>query len=216
MKLLAFTDIHGSYDAVRAVLASESNYSAVILGGDLTTRGTVDEAKRAVGEFQRFGKPVFAVAGNMDPVELDEAFEALGIGLNGKGKMLDDVGFFGVSASPFTPLHTPYEISEDEIALRARAGWKDVQAARATVFVPHAPPKDTAVDKIASGAHVGSIAVRRFIEQHHPGVVICGHIHEARGVDSIGSSTIVNCGPAGKGYYALITLGKEITIEVKG
>ena len=216
MKLLALTDIHGSYDTVRTILTSEQTCSAVILGGDLTTRGSVDEARRAVQEVQRFGKPVFAVAGNMDPVDLDDAFDELGIGLNAKGLMLDDIGLFGVSASPFTPMHTPYEISEEEIALRAHTGWKDVQAARATVFVPHAPPRDTKVDTIASGAHVGSTAVRRFIEQFQPSVVICGHIHEARGTDSIGASTIVNCGPAGRGYYAVITIGKTISVELKG
>lgn len=216
MKLLAFTDIHGSFEVVLKILASEPNFSAVILGGDLTTRGTVDGAREAVRKIQQFGKPVFAVAGNMDPVELDEAFDDLGIGLNARGLMLDDIGLFGVSGSPFTPLHTPYEISEEEISLRAHSGWKDVQAARATVFVPHAPPRDTAVDKISSGTHVGSLAVRRLIEQCHPTVVVCGHIHEARGIDSIGSSTIVNCGEAGRGYYAVISMGKEIAVEMKG
>lgn len=216
MKFIAFTDIHGSYEKVRTALSAEQQCSAVILGGDLTTGGTVREALDAVRMVQSFGKPVFAVAGNMDPVELDDVLEAQGLGLNARGIMLDEIGLFGVSGSPATPLHTPYEISEDEIALRAHAGWKDVQAARSTVFVPHAPPHDTAVDKLANGTHVGSVAVRRFIEQCHPTVVVCGHIHEARGIDTIGSSTIVNCGPAGKGCYAIITLGKEVTVEMRG
>ena len=130
--------------------------------------------------------------------------------------MLDDIGLFGVSASPFTPLHTPYEVSEDEIALRVHTGWKDIQAARTTVFVPHAPPHNTSVDTLRSGDHVGSKAVRTFIEHYHPTVVICGHIHEARGVDTIGTTKIVNCGLAMNGQYAIITLGHEVQIELKG
>ena len=140
----------------------------------------------------------------------------MGVGINGRGMMLDQVGIFGVSASPMTPLHTPYEISEEEIALRAHSGWKDIQSARTTIFVPHAPPFNTKIDVLAGGKHVGSTAVRKFIEQHQPTVVVCGHIHEARGTDTLGTSTIVNCGPAGRGYYAIITLGKEALVELKG
>lgn len=216
MKILAFTDIHGSVDTVEHILKQETGSGAIILGGDLTTNGTVKQAQDAVRRIQRFGKPVYAVAGNMDQPETDRAFEDMGVGVNGRGMMLDHVGIFGVSASPFTPLHTPYEISEEEIALRAHSGWKDVQTARTTIFVPHAPPANTKVDMLAGGSHVGSTAVRKFIEQHQPTVVVCGHIHEARGIDSLGSSTIVNCGPAARGYYAVITFGKKVLIEMKG
>jgi len=216
MKILALTDIHGAFDSVERILEKEADSAAVILGGDITTNGTVKHAMDAVKRFQRFGKPLFVVAGNMDQPETDAALEELGVGISGRGLMLDQVGVFGVSASPFTPLHTPYEISEEEIALRAHAGWKDIQSARTTIFVPHAPPANTKVDALANGSHVGSAAVRKFIEQHQPTVVVCGHIHEARGIDRLGNSTIVNCGPAGKGYYAVITLGKEVHIEMKG
>ncbi len=216
MKILALADIHGSFDKVEQILARESGYNAVILAGDITTHGTALDARNAIKQFQRFQQPVFAVAGNMDAPESDEAFDEMGVGINGRGMMFDQVGIFGVSASPFTPMNTPYEISEEELALRAHAGWKDVQSARTTIFVPHAPPLNTRLDELPGGRHVGSAAIRKFIEQFQPAVVICGHIHEARGIDTLGRSTMVNCGPAGKGYYALITLGKEISIETKG
>ena len=216
MKILALSDIHGAFDRVEQILEREVDSSAVILGGDLTTNGTVKHARDAVERFQRFGKPLFVVSGNMDQPETDAVLEQLGVGVNGRGLMLDQIGIFGVSASPFTPLHTPYEISEEEIALRAHAGWKDIQSARTTIFVPHAPPAHTKVDVLANGDHVGSAAVRKFIEQHQPTLVVCGHIHEARGIDTLGNSTLVNCGPAGKGYYAVITLGKEVHVEMKG
>ena len=215
MNILAFTDIHGATEKVERILKQESDFGAIILGGDLTTNGTVRQAQEAVVRFRRFGVPVFAVAGNMDHPETDIAFEEMGVSVNGRGMMLDHVGIFGVSASPFTPLHTPYEISEEEIALRAHSGWKDIQSAPTTIFVPHAPPANTRVDTLVSGNHVGSTAVRRFIELHQPTVVVCGHIHEARGIDTLGNSTIVNCGPASRGYYALVKIGKEVLIEMK-
>ncbi len=216
MKILALSDIHGAFKSVESILERESDCSAVILSGDLTTNGTVTQARDAVKRFLQFGKPLFAVSGNMDQPETDAALEELGVGVNGRGLMLDQIGVFGVSASPFTPLHTPYEISEEEIALRAHAGWKDIQSARTTIFVPHAPPAHTKIDVLANGEHAGSAAVRKFIEQHEPTLVVCGHIHEARGIDTLGNSTLVNCGPAGRGYYAVITVAKEVHVEMKG
>ena len=216
MKLLAFTDIHGSYARVQEILAKEKNFDAVIIGGDLTTVGTPKEAEDAIRLFQKYGKPILAVAGNIDISEQDDTFERLGISINAKGRTLNEAGFFGVSGSPFTPIHTPYEIPEEEIKKRAELGWQEVQSARWKIFVPHAPPRDTKVDRIRAGMHVGSTAVREFIEKYQPDVCVCGHIHEARGTDIIGKTQIVNCGPAWKGYYATIELGEKIKVENRG
>ncbi len=58
-----------------------------------------------------------------------------------------------------------------------------------TVFLFHTPPYDTALDRAALDGkqvdhapldvHVGSIAVRRFIEQHQPLLTLHGHVHES-------------------------------------
>jgi putative phosphoesterase len=216
MKILAFTDIHGSYERVDQIIQSEPGADGIIVGGDLTTYGLPEEGEKAIRVFQNNGMPVFAVAGNMDSPEFDKKHEAMGVSINAKGMMLGEVGLFGVSASPFTPMHTPYEIDEDEIARRAEMGWNDIVAARWKIFVPHAPPRDTTLDKITLGRHVGSTAVRAFIEQRQPDVVVCGHIHEARGIDTIGKTKIINCGTAGRGYYAVIEIGENVSVEARG
>jgi Icc-related predicted phosphoesterase len=216
VSFLAFTDIHGSYEKVNEIIRSEPRADGVIVGGDLTTYGSVADAEKALNLFRSNGKPIFAVAGNMDLPEFDRFYESASVSVNGRGMVFKDAGIFGVSGSPFTPMHTPYEIEEQEIARRAEQGWNHVATSRWKIFVPHAPPKDTKLDKILFGKHVGSTAVRAFIEQHQPDVVVCGHIHEARGTDTIGKTQIVNCGAAGKGYYAVIHLGERTTIEVRG
>ncbi len=216
MRILAFTDIHGSYDRVAEILAKEAAFDAVIVGGDLTTHGTVSEATSALRRFQAFGKPLFAVAGNMDFPSFDASYEALGVNINARGTVLGQAGFFGIAGSPFTPMHTPYEISEEEIGRRADAGWRDIQTLRWKVFVPHAPPHNTKLDRILLGKHVGSSAVRKFVEEKQPDVLICGHIHEARGFDTLGKTRMVNCGAAGRGFYASIELGETITVELRG
>jgi len=216
MRILAFTDVHSAYGKVDEILSAESAFDVILIGGDLTTNGTRDEAESAMRQFQRHGKPLLLVAGNMDPPALEETFKLQGVSINGGGVTINGIGFFGVSAAPFSVLKTPYEISEDEITRRAEAGWIHVEHATRKIFVPHAPPFNTALDRIFSGKHVGSTAVREFIELRQPDVTVCGHIHEARGTDRIGSTEIVNCGPAAKGYYATIDIGEHVSVEIRG
>jgi Icc-related predicted phosphoesterase len=215
MKIIAVADIHGSHDIVERILQSEQSFDAVVFAGDITTKGTARELESAILAVRRHGAPVVAVAGNMDPLHLEQSLEALGVSLNGKGRLIDGVGFFGVSACPVTPFHTPYELDETEIARRADAGWAQVAGARWTVFVPHAPPQGTKLDRTFTGIHAGSTAVRDFIEKHHPRVVVCGHIHESRGIDALGESQMVNCGPAGRGFYAVITIGDSVQVACR-
>ena len=211
MNIVVVTDIHGAYANVKKIVERELP-DVLIIGGDLTTVGTVKEAEEALLKFRQFTGTIFCVAGNMDLPQHDDLFVRLGVSINGRGYVHDNIGFFGVSAAPFSPLHTPYELSEEEIAARIRNGYADVRASGRKVFVPHAPPYGTRVDIIHSGIHVGSSAVRDFIEESEPDVVACGHIHEARGMDAIGKSCIINCGPASKGYYGLVTVADELIV----
>ena len=215
MRIIAVTDIHGLYSTVDAILEAEAAFDVVVIGGDLTTRGTDREARAVIETLHRFQKPLFAVAGNMDLPSFESTYTELGVNINARGVQVDGVGFFGVAGSPFTPMHTPYELSEDEILRRAEEGWKQIRTSPRKVFVPHAPPRATKLDKIIAGAHVGSLAIREFVECNQPDVLICGHIHESRGIDMLGKTQMVNCGPAGKGSYALITINERVTIELK-
>ncbi len=216
MRILAFSDIHGSYDRTYAIIEKERLFDVVLVAGDLTTHGTPDEAEEVIIRLKEYGKPVVLVAGNMDPPVLESTFEKLHVSIDGRARTIDSVAFFGVSGSPVTPMRTPYELSEEEIMVRAQRGWEQARGATTKVFVPHAPPRNTKVDKVLMGIHVGSTAVRSFIEQYKPDIVVCGHIHEARGQHEIGPTEIVNCGPVAKGYYAVIDIGKQITIKSKG
>jgi Icc-related predicted phosphoesterase len=215
MKILAVTDIHGAYTTLREILGAEKFLDAVVIGGDLTTFGSRKEAEDVVTGLAIYGAPLVTVAGNMDPSDIDAAFDELGLSINGKGRIIAGVGFFGVSGAPLSPLHTPNEITEQEILARAERGWKDVKEAALHVFVPHSPPLNTSLDRIRSGKHVGSSAVREFIERAGPAVVVCGHIHEARGVEQLGRSTVVNCGPAADGCYAVLDLQDGVSVDLK-
>ncbi len=212
MKIVALTDIHGAYKKAEEIIR-KAQADVVIIGGDLTTVGSVREAEEAVARFQSFTGSVLCIAGNMDLPAHDDLFVRLGVSINGRGVIIDGVGFFGVSAGPHSPLHTPYEISEEEISLRLAAGHAQVERCGVKILVPHAPPYGTKVDIVHAGFHVGSTAVREFIENEEPDVVVCGHIHEARGKDAIDKTVIVNCGAASQGHFAnLEIIVGEITV----
>jgi Icc-related predicted phosphoesterase len=71
-----------------------------------------------------------------------------------------------------------------------------------TLFVLHSPPCDTRCDMIGASRHVGSRAIRAFIERHQPPLVLSGHIHESPRVsasyrDTIGRTIVVNPGQFG-------------------
>lgn len=71
-----------------------------------------------------------------------------------------------------------------------------------TILVSHSPPRDTYCDTLANRTHVGSRALRSWIERHQPPLVLSGHIHEAPRVtqtyrDAIGRTVVVNPGQFG-------------------
>jgi Icc-related predicted phosphoesterase len=101
----------------------------------------------------------------------------------------------GLGYSSPTPFDTPGEYSEEEIARRL-AKFADLKP---LVLICHAPPLDTALDRIKEGLHGGSRSVREFIDAHQPAYFFCGHIHEAEGVViQMGSTRAQNVGK--KGY----------------
>jgi uncharacterized protein len=78
-----------------------------------------------------------------------------------------------------------------------------------TVYVCHAPPHATALDQAYKGQHIGSVAMRRFIEQHQPPLTLHGHAHESpslsgRYAERIGATWCVNPGHDGRQLHAVV------------
>ena len=61
-----------------------------------------------------------------------------------------------------------------------------------SIVVAHDPPYKC-LDKCSDGREVGSKSIRKLIEEKQPKIWLCGHIHEAAGVDKIGNTMVFNC-----------------------
>jgi uncharacterized protein len=204
MKLVGFADLHGDFGQVATILHHIGTVDVAILAGDLTNFGTPDDVVRGIDLLRPLVPALLAVAGNTDSPAIDAELKKLGVSLDAHSFSIGTVTFFGCSAAPIS-IGTPYEISEKEIAARCEQGVREAQNSPVRVFVPHASPYGV-LDKTWSHVHAGSHALREFIERVQPTLVVCGHIHEARGEAWLGKSLVVNCGEARHGHYALIEI----------
>lgn len=221
MKIIAGTDFHGSRRAfeifTKNVVAHEADIAVVC--GDITDFGTVDQAKKLLSILAETGIPVIFVPGNCDPPSLAELRLDGVICIHGNAFLQGDIAFIGLGGGTISPFNTFFEMREDEIARILRRGLESLrelgQQAR-IILVSHAPPKNTRLDRTFMGVHAGSISVRRFIEENRPLLALCGHIHEARGIDQIGDTIVVNPGPARRGNYAVVAIrGSEVDVELR-
>jgi len=193
MTIIAFGDMHEHLDNI-AKIKGISDASSVIITGDLTNRGGIKQAKKIIDFLKQYNPNVYAQAGNFDRKEVEDYLIEQKISLHGHAFKREDIGIFGVGGSNITPLNTPNEYEENEIESFILQGYQKIKDIPFKLFVSHAPPFNTKVDMLQNGPHVGSTAVREFIEKYQPDVCVTGHIHEAKGEDYIGRTLIINPG----------------------
>ena len=211
MKLLHISDLHGDESFVSAIRPMVADVDVVVFSGDITNFDGRKKTKSLLSGIDAAGGRIVAVPGNCDKVGVAEELEERGISVDRRFVDLDGFRFCGMGGSLPCPGRTPNEYSEAEF--EEALGKLTVDAPRRTVLVIHQPPYGTNLDRINSGAYVGSHAVRAYIERS--GCIVClgGHIHESAGFDRLGDTVVVNAGPARQGSYVLIQISDE-AVEV--
>ncbi|MBM4055329.1 MAG: serine/threonine protein phosphatase [Planctomycetes bacterium] len=216
MKIISFGDIHEDISKLAHMKQTIENADLVIISGDITNCHGKSHSEPVVKAVKKFKDKVYAQYGNMDMQEVNNYLTDIGINLHGRGYVIENVGIFGCGASNPTPFHTPSEISEDEITANLLKGFNMIKDAQWKIMVCHTPPKNTNIDTISNGMHVGSTAAREFIEKHKPHICISGHIHEAKGKDTIGDTVVLNAGMFRDGGYIEIDCnGNTFSANVK-
>src|SRR5256712_10827945 len=105
-----------SFPAIEGLAPTLREADWAILAGDLTRFGDPPDAFRVVDAVRQFCPSVLAVTGNLDMPQVIDAFRARGISLHGEGRRLGDLGIFGCGGSNITPMDTPTELEEEELA----------------------------------------------------------------------------------------------------
>lgn len=222
MKILVIADIHGYSDALGKVLdAIDMNgIDLVICPGDFTDMfstptefSQVDIAEFVLHKLLALNKPLFCIPGNHDPFEILEIFNEYNVNLHNRVVKFQGMDLMGWGGAP-TPFNTIFEPPDEEtqeclncMAPKVKPGY---------LLVVHDPPKDTKVDTVKEGKHVGSPVIRKFIEDTKPVLAISAHIHEAGGLDEVGRTKVFYPGPVFEGWYGIVTLdGKKVSCERK-
>ncbi len=218
MKILVVCDIQGDLEKLSKLVESvEDKIDAIVCPGDFTSLlaetsdfDQLDTIEMILQKLISINKNLVCVPGNNDPHEAIEIFEEYSCNAHNKTKTIGKIMFFGYGGAQ-TPFNTTFEPTEEEVKndLKKTTGFKDF------VFVTHNPPKDTKLDKIKSGEHVGSQGFRDFILKEKPRLVISAHIFEGSGEDKIGESVLFYPGPLLEGKYGIVELGEKIKCEIK-
>lgn len=214
MKILCIADIHGDKEAARKAreYALYNDIEMILVLGDFPGHGVFTNIALSLNDVKEIlenlsGVELRAIPGNCDLMNITELFEERGINIHEKSEEFGDYVIAGFGGSNETPFDTPFELSEDEIYSRLKTLLGGIAEGKKTILALHCPPKDTKCDETSSGMHVGSIAVRRIIEEFQPCLALCSHIHEAGGSrDAIGSTTLTNIGRLSEGRAGIIDL----------
>jgi Icc-related predicted phosphoesterase len=116
----------------------------------------------------------------------------------------------------------PHDVRYGTIA-RDLADLAPTEPLDRTIWLFHSPPYRTALDRadlagrsidhVPLDVHVGSIAIRRFIEERAPAITLHGHIHESarltgRWLDRIGSTVMLSAAHDGP-ELALVSFDRD-------
>jgi len=218
LRIFLASDIHDRPQLLLDALRRET-YDVLVVAGDFTYLGGLDYVLGMLRELRKYSRgPILFVPGNCDPeglLEVDLPDQQI-YNLHARSFRLESTIFVGIGGSNITPFSTRIEFAEDDIEGMLMGIAESIRAAKdPIILVTHAPPYGT-LDMVRSGRHVGSLALRKALELLNPAAVLCGHIHESRGVLEAGGTLIVNPGPAAYGYYAMLEVaGSKVSARLR-
>ncbi|MEL6306532.1 MAG: metallophosphoesterase family protein [Chloroflexota bacterium] len=213
---VAFPDIHDRPKLLKQIRHVMADVDVVLLPGDMTN-GNVENLHTILDMVSTYNEQIYAVCGNMDTVNMNMWLAREGISIHRKHVIVDDLAIIGCGGA--LPFYGKYVFSEDELAGFLEDSLVGVPENMPKVLVCHQPPYNTKLDVPSkSNQHVGSKAVRAFIERVQPLVCFTGHMHECVTIDRIGDTQIINPGPVWKSKkyaYAEIEDGVVTTLDIR-
>ncbi len=191
MKILAFTDHHGSPQDIKRVAKKAEGADIVICTGDFTI--FEHEIEYVLEQMNQLPKKVVFIHGNHEAEEtvelLAKEFDNLEF-IHKKHFEMDGVIFIGYGGGGFATRDSEFENFSKKLP--------KLMKGKKVVMLFHGPPHDNKLDVIGRD-HVGNKSFTEFIKKHKPELVICGHLHENfKKRDKIGKTKLINPGPDGE------------------
>jgi Icc-related predicted phosphoesterase len=193
VKLLAFSDLHRNLDQAAKLVEMSAEADVVIGAGDFAS--IHEGLEETIGALAAIEAPTVLVPGNNETHEaLREAaadWDAATV-LHGDGMTIGGVEFYGLGAGvPITPWDWSFDLDDEAASEMLTACPAEA------ILVLHSPPQGHC-DTNGAGDHFGSAALLGAIEEKHPRLAVCGHIHESWGCESlVGDTPLHNLGPSG-------------------
>ncbi len=223
-RILGLADLHDRLKMLDRLKGIDADL--IVFCGDLHNGGSRETARPAAFALAGLGPPVIIIPGNMDHRDfVSGLWEEAGLQILHRSSFrltcpFGEIGFLGMGGMIARDLRrvgdpARYYHRDEEVYEELARSYRDLAGAGAKtrmVVVVHQPPRG-AQDTLYNGESSGSICLRRFVEDYQPDLLLCGHIHEARGECFIGSTRIVNVGELRQGHAVLVEIGEEIRVQ---
>lgn len=196
MKILAFVDLHGSKKALKELEKKAKRADLIVCAGDVSQ--FENNLKSILAKLNSFGKPILMIHGNHEEAYVLEQtckkYDNIEF-FHKKTKIINEIRFIGFGGGGFDR-ETP------EMAKFFKKSLKKLKNADKSVFITHAPPYKTKLDKMDynhnGNIHNGNNTIRNMIIKYKLDYTICGHFHENwQKHDKIGKGKVINPGPSG-------------------
>ena len=236
MKILAIGDPHGKLPKNLNGIIKKNKIDVIICVGDYgftpnkpwleeswkgIKRKFIDDSyKNVVDKFCSYGLPVLTLRGNM--YQCGGKRFADKILKKNKNLINKFIGKQNIKGQNFVFFDVLYESStlNDKVKIdqftrnkmksnnsREKRLNKLLKENSNAILIAHNPPYGF-VDKAHDGKHVGSKILLNAIKKHQPKLVLCGHIHEAKGKAKIGKVPVYNLG--WHEDYAIFDVGEKV------
>ncbi len=189
-----------------------------------------DFFQRAEEKLGKSGAKLYLIPGNDDYNEIAEYVEKAAndhvIPFDNKIIDIQGYSFLGYGYSNQTPWATPREKEEKSIYKDLKKLVEKIDAEKA-VYVIHVPPYKTEIDKAPQLSkdmrqsayefqHVGSLSVRKIIEESPPILGLHGHVHESGGIDYVVSKTKAKVPVINPGSEYNFGVLRGVIVELEG
>ena len=197
MRILAFTDIHGSFVALRRIgqKVKSQNPDLLVCAGDISIfeHGIFGILRK----LNKLNKKIIIVHGNHEDsstfIKCSKLFKNI-IFIHKNYFIEDDILFLGYGGDGFSVFDKGFE----KISRNKFKKMINNHQGKKIILVTHAAPYRTKLDKLMQG-HCGNKSIRNFVDKNKIDLLICGHLHENFGKeDKIKKTKIINPGPFGK------------------